>query len=699
MSKTTNKQTTNKQTTPTTEKQRLYNPSVKQQRTCDIDIQKLNRTDDNERTRYKASLSSEELVDRWFGKERLVHDRKAVNLQRAKNKGLPLLFNHNSDEPIGRIRNVKIDGDRLTGELIFGNSQRAREIEADVNEDLLDGVSIGYRVLKMEPDDDDETIFNVTKWELLEASIAPVPADNSIGVGRSGSTQDINTNNYFFYQDSDKPMIHEGSREALPVVDNVSGQFTNQVGYISTRQQEADTMPEENTPQPKKPDVNIQEIQDNARNAELNRIRQINSFGEKFNKRDDAKQFINDGKSVDDFREYLLSVINPNPEPLKQPSAEESSMEIGMTDREVKQFSFCRALQYLSEPNNPRIRELAAFEIECSQAAQEKRGEPSSGILVPNKRDWYIINKRDKKQVYPDMDMRSNNFVVPVDVLTRDLSAGTATDGAELVATNLLAGSFIDVLRNMLVVRAAGATILTDLVGDVAIPRKTSGSTGGWIATEGGDASQSDPQFDQVTLTPRTCGVYSEMTKQLIRQSSLDVEALVRTDLAVGLATTIDLAALYGSGASGQPTGISNTSGINTPTNFAGVNPTFAEVVDMETQVDVDNALMGSLSYILRADMKGALKTTEKATNTAQFVYESDNTMNGYAAWTTQQVTSGDLFFGNFRDLIIGMWGGLDMLVDPYTNSLSGTIRIVGHQMVDVGVRHPVSFSFNNDGA
>ncbi len=664
-------------TKPTTKTLKL-DPTEKLQRTAELTII---RGEDDQRTTYRASLSSEQLVERWYGKERLMHERKAIDLSRAKNNGLPLLFNHNTDEPIGRVRNIKIDGDRLTGNLIFGNSQRAREIEADVNENLLDGVSIGYRVLKMEPDDDDETIFNVTEWELLEASIAPVAADNSVGVGRS---QD--------YQATDTPMVLAEPDEATPVVDNVSGHAN--AYNLSTRSEKVNKMDDD-----KKPNIDIEEVQTSARNAELNRIRQITAFGEKFDKRDAAKEFINNGKTVEEFREHLLSVINPNPEPLAQPAAEDMTPDIGLNEREIKQFSFARALAYLASPNDPRMQELAAFERECSAAAVQKRGKPTSGIVVPNKKDWFVIDKKTGRQVNPNMDQRSQSFVIPSDVLNyRDLSAGTATDGAELVATNLLSGSFIDVLRNMLVVMQAGATMLTDLTGDVAIPRKTSGSVGGWVATEGGNVSQSDPQFDQVTLTPKTCGVYTEVTRQLLLQASLDVEALVRRDLAQGLATTIDLAALYGSGASGQPTGIANTSGINAPTAFAAANPTFAEVVAMETAVDVDNANMGTLAYILRADMKGALKTTEKATNTAQFVYESDNTMNGYRTLTTQQVTSGDLFYGNWADLLLGMWGGLDLLVDPYTNSLSGTVRVVGHQSVDVAVRHPVSFAFNNDG-
>ena len=691
------------------------------------------RNEDNttkeKRSVYKASLSSEQTVDRWFGKEKLIHESGAVKLGRAKNKGLPLLFNHNSDEPIGIIKNIKISEDkRLVGNLIFGNSQRAKEIEADVKDGLLDGVSIGYRVLNMTPDEKNTDTYNVDKWELLEASIAPVPADNTVGVGRSmhyqsspliETTSSILTSNsgtgvyypgylpsdsttqttprYYtgvsyqdpyqrIYQTTVMPTTLEELNEAQ-AVDDSSDSATDKRTEIDSSNE---TVKGNKTMTTETQQIDIQAVQLEARNAETQRIKSISSFGKKFNREKEADDFISEGKSVEEFRQYLLDNINPNPQPIAKPN----DSEIGLTDREVRQFSFARALAYLAEPQNKRMAERAAFEIECSRAAEQKLGKPSSGIIVPNKRDWLITSRGNGQQVYPDMGERAMSFNIPHDVLTRDLSAGTATDGAELVRTDLLAGSFIDVLRNMLVVEAAGATTLTDLMGDVAIPRQTSGMTGAWISTEGGNASQVDPQFDQVSLTPRTCGVYTEFTRQLLLQSSIDIEAFIRRDLAAGMATTIDLAALYGSGASGQPTGVINTSGITTVTAFAGANPTFAEVITLETALDTSNALLGSMSYILKANMKGVLKSTEKATNTAQFVYESDNTMNGYNAYVTNQLTDGDLFFANWADLILGFWSGLSLLVDPYTNSLSGTIRVVGHQSVDVAVRHPESFAY-----
>ena len=155
----------------------------------------------------------------------------------------------------------------------------------------------------------------------------------------------------------------------------------------------------------------------------------------------------------------------------------------------------------------------------------------------------------------------------------------------------------------------------------------------------------------------------------MIQQSSLSIEELIRNDLSAGIALAIDNGALQGTGSSGQPTGIKNTTGINAPTNFAGAVPTFAEVVAMETAVAEDNANMGSLAYILPASMYGSLKTTAKDAGSGQFVVEPGGTINGRQAVVSNQVTDGDLYYGNFADCLVGLYGGLDITVDPFSAS------------------------------
>ena len=408
-------------------------------------------------------------------------------------------------------------------------------------------------------------------------------------------------------------------------------------------------------------EVDIQAVEAQARQAAQKNAAQIVELGSRHNKSEMAQRAISEGVSIEEFRGQLLEEIGS--------IGAVEDQEIGLSRKEVGKFSMMRAIHALANPTDRRAQEAAAFEFEASRAAAQQYGVTAQGIMLPAEvlRNW-----------------------------KRDMSAGS--DG-DLIAEDFKGEEFIDALRNASSVMQAGARMLGGLSGDVKIPKKTAASTAAFVASEGTAAAESEMTIGNVSMAPKTLGAFTDVTRQLLIQSSLDVEALIRDDLAQSIATAIDKAGLEGSGTSGNPEGILNTTGVNQVTNFAAANPTFAEVVTLETAVAEDNALMGNLSYILPASMYGALKTTEKATNTAQFVVEPGGTINGYQGIVSNQATAGNLYFGNFSDLLIGMFGGLDIVVDPYSNSTSGTVRVVALQSVDVAVRHAVSFAFGNDGA
>ena len=190
-------------------------------------------------------------------------------------------------------------------------------------------------------------------------------------------------------------------------------------------------------------------------------------------------------------------------------------------------------------------------------------------------------------------------------------------------------------------------------------------------------------------MSPKTCGAFVDYSRRLLLQSSIDVEAMVRDDLARVIALELDRVGIYGSGSSNQPLGINNTTGIGsqTITTFG----TFAEYIGMETDVAVANADAGSLRYIINASARGALKSTEKASGTAQFVYENDE-INGYPVIVSNQLQNNDALFGDFSMLIMGMWSGLDLTVDPYAGATAGTVRIIALQDVDFAVKQAGAF-------
>ena len=375
--------------------------------------------------------------------------------------------------------------------------------------------------------------------------------------------------------------------------------------------------------------------------AELKRNSiEINKLGERHNQKDLAARAVAEQKTIEEFRGELLAKIAS--QPLETPK------DIGLSKKEMKRFSLVKGINALANPSDRAAQRNAEFEFECSAAASEAYGRNSQGLMLPPEvlRDW---NQRDLN----------------------------TSDDAGIVGQDFRGGDFIDALTNSSSVMSAGATLLRGLQGDVKIPKKTGTSTAAFVSSEGTAVAESEMTIGSVTLSPKTLGCFTDVTRQLLTQSSLDVENLIRNDIAQSMALAIDAGALAGSGSSGNPTGIKNTSGINTVT-FAGANPTWAETVNMESQVAVDNALLGNLSYIMRADDYGSLKTTEKASGTAQFVVDRDGRVNNYGVVVSNQPTAGDHYFGNFSDLLIGFFGGLDIIVDPYTNSSSGTVRVVG---------------------
>ena len=575
-----------------------------------------NKVVNEEMRTVQIAVSSEEPVERSFGTEILDHNDRSIDLSFARSGTMPLLLDHDPRQQIGVVENVDLDGSarRLRATVRFGRNGLAKEVFDDVVDGIRSNISVGYHVNSMV--EDGEASYRVNNWLPMEVSVVSIPADRTVGVGRSAA-------------------------EAPPAKPKTE-----------TRN-EVKTMTEEVK-------VDVEAVRADAARAAAKDTAEMYRLAAKHSKRDMADKAVAEGRTLAEFRGELLEAIGNQPL---------DTQEIGLTKSEVRDFSLMKAVRAMANPTDRNAQRDAEFEFEASREAAQRAGIDPQGLYLPHDvlRSW---NQRD---------------------------LNTSNDSA-LVAEAYRGGDFIDVLRNASSVMQAGATMLTGLSGDVKIPKKTAASSGAWIATEGGASTESEPTFGQVTMSPKTVGAFTDITRLMMMQSSLDIESLVRNDLSTGIALAIDNGALQGSGSSGQPTGIKNTSGINAPTSFAAANPTFAEVVAMETAVAEDNALMGNLAYILPASMLGALKTTAKDTGSGLFVADG-NQLNGYNAIVSNQVTAGDLYFGNFADLLIGMYGGLDITVDPYTASTSGTVRIVALQTCDVAVRHAVSFALNNDGA
>lgn len=370
-------------------------------------------------------------------------------------------------------------------------------------------------------------------------------------------------------------------------------------------------------------------------------------------------------------RAEKMDALNAEP----QERSQNPVAEIGMTDKEIKRYSFMRAIN-AAVSNDWRN---AGLEREASQAVAKRFGREPRSFFVPND---VIVGER------------------------RDLTVGTPTAGGYLVQTTYPL-PLIDLLRKRLVLGLAGARVLTGLVGDVAVPKHTVGATGYWVA-EGGAPTEGSETLGQVGMTPHTFGAYVDISRKLLKQSSIDVENFVRDDLSRVIATGIDYAGLHGDDGAdaNQPDGIAATSGIGSVVGGTnGAAPDWADVVDLESEVAVDDAEVDNMAYITNSKVRGKFKKVfRNATYGENPIWENDSTLNGHRALVSNQVSStltkgsssvcSAIFYGNWDDLVLGIWGeGVDMLVDPYSLSTVGGVRVVAFQDVDFAVRHAQSFS------
>jgi HK97 family phage major capsid protein len=258
-------------------------------------------------------------------------------------------------------------------------------------------------------------------------------------------------------------------------------------------------------------------------------------------------------------------------------------------------------------------------------------------------------------------------------------------------------GALVEILRNKSLVGQLGATVMSGLVGSVSIPVQDATSSLYYVA-EGSDVTASTPTVSTaITMSHKTVGTFVDITRSQYLQTSFGVEQFVRNDLAQAIAIGVDRAAFWGSGASGQPTGLMVNADIDAVTLSSGAL-TYAKLVEMESTVADANADFGALAYATSPMVRGKLKTTEKVASTGLFVWEGSGTVNGYnCAISNQLKVSGTpdthyAVFGNWNDLLVGYWSALDINIDTITLNKSGGVRIVALQDFDVAVRRAASF-------
>ena len=603
-----------------------------------IDLARAEYIDEDKRT-VRIALSSEEPVERSFGIEILDHSRESVDMEWAKSGNMPVLLDHDSRSLVGIVESFELDSatNRTLAHIRFGRSELAQEAWQDVLDGIRKSVSVGYRINSMVRDDTAEDATFRANWTPMEASLVSLPADTNplIGVARSKDTAEVNT-----------PVINNNHLKEIKMTEEI------------------------------KSEVNLDEVRSEAtvvaRSAVAKEAKEILALATKHNKRDLADASIGEGHTLEQFRGILLNNISDDT-PLETPVA-----EVGLNEKQRGQYSFLNAIRAASSGDWSK----AGLEREISNEIASRSGKEARGFYLPMDIGWG----------------------------QRDQTVGTNSQGGFLKGTDHLGNEFIGEVYANSVVASLGGRVMTGLQGDIAIPKLSASVTNTAFVAEGSAPSEGAGVFAQVTMAPKTLATYVDYTRKLALQSDPSVEQILRNDIVQTMAAKIDQVALNGGG-SNEPSGIlqeSDTNVVAIATNGGAV--TYAKVVDMEAAIASDNALTGTLNFATTPGVQGAMRQIPRQGSGVEgnFILNDSNSILGHNVTVSTNVpsnltkgsTSGTchaLILGDFSQVMMGFWSGVDVVVDSSTLSTSGGTRIAFFQDVDVAVRIPNAFAAIKD--
>lgn len=612
----------------------LNNPAFGPQVAAEVKVEDGDRT-------VLLSFSSEipVLRDTPMGPafEVLGHDPGEVDLSRLNSGSAPVLKDHRRDvdSMVGTVVSARIEGRRGRAVVRLSDTPEGSSMLSRIKAGEVQSVSVGYAVHELKPAGEHKgyPVLRATQWEAVEVSLVAVPADPTVGVGRSlsgGSSASI-------------PHIPKGSNMTTP------------------------TTTTQNQPAPAASSVN----------AERRRASEISALGRSFNMpAEDVESAIADGLSVDAFQRSILDGMSSNNSPQNVTRGRMGLPAIAAAERSY-------SLSRVAHAQVTNDWSQAGFEREISQELQGQLGRSASGTYVPT------------------AALAGRALV----------TTGTAPS---LIGTQQMHDAFVEVLKPQVRVMELGATVLPGLVENVSIPRQTAGCSAEWIA-ENSEASESSPGFDAVTLTMHQLSAHTRISRRQLKQSLPAVDQILTNDLRAQIAVALDKAAIAGTGVGPQPTGILNISGIGDvamETNGDFVN--WSKLMELVSTVESANVDPMSLGFLSNLEVKGLLMSTPRISGTDTMMLDPDAAataeglrLAGYKARFSGNVpsdltkgTGTDLsavIFGAWADLLIGQWGGIDLIVDDVTEAAKGNVRLVAHSEWDIAVRHAESFAAIQD--
>lgn len=555
--------------------------------------------------------------------EVLGHGPGEADLGRLNSGAAPLLVEHRHElgSMLGTVAGAQVEAGRGRATVRFADTPEGNAMLARVRSGEVRNVSVGYlpRERRQVGELDGFPVVRVTRWEAVEVSLVAVPADPSVGIGRSLAAFTPSAT----FTPKGSSMSHAAATTAdTPVL------------------------------------------------AERGRASEIAALGRTFALPEAAvSDAIARGTTVADFRAEVLDGMSSRGATPTTRSRNAGGFTV--TGREVP-YSLTRAVEAARTGD---WRE-AGFERELDQELTRIAGRKPTGIHVPT-------------------------------LALAGRAVITTASAPALIGTSQMAEAFVDVLRAEVRVIELGATVLPGLVENVSIPRMTTGAAAEWIA-ENTDVTESTPTFDAVSLTMRQLAAQTRMSRRQLKQSLPALDLILANDLRQQIAVALDRAAIAGTGAANQPQGILSAAGVGVQAIGAnGGALTWSHVTALLAMVEATNVSAAGLGWLTNYKVKAAMMSTPKVAGTASMILNPDELKEPAvaglkAAWSgnvPSNLTKGTginlsaLIVGNWPDLLIGQWGGVDLIVDDVTESSRGNVKIVAHSEWDVALRRAASFA------
>ena len=589
---------------------------------------------DTESRTVRVGVSSEEPVKRSFGLEVIDHRTESMNLEFLNSGRAPLLMDHDMERQIGVVESVELDE----------NARRLRaivrfgrgELASEVFNDVVDGIR-----------------QNISVGYRLD--------------GRVEREDDPDE----YYRVATTPM--EISIVSIPAdqsnlvgVGRSSSEPLNETLEIKG----VDVMSE----------IDLDAVRAEAAKAAQKNAKEIMTLARKHNKASMGEEALGRGVSIDEFRGELLEAIGN--EPLDTPAH--------VVDAPVKEQRAYSLGKMIRAQVTGDWRD-AGLEREMHDEIVKRTGKEARGFYVP------------------DFAFRSG-------VMT---TAATGAVGTENVTDNFVptvqrGDMFIEALRAKQVMANLGVTYIGGLTNRIRMPKIATGAAAGFVE-EAGDVSDQSPTDAGVTLQPRTLGAKAAISRLLALESVPAIEQVVQDDLLRSIADKIEYYAIQGSGSSGQPTGILNDGNVGNVDISAGTDVaalTWADITDLVKTVEDANGVINqaALGWLSNPKVKAKMANTVKVSSTDSVMLLNDpwNSIYGYRAEFTSNVPSdldpGDggsdasaLIFGDFSQLMVGLFGSPSVMVDPYSEGDSGNVVIRVMQEVDVALRNAASFAITDE--